>query len=57
MATGDEEEAAADEPSQKTERRAARRRKGARPLRGHTRVAFESSATFSSLLPDVRRPL
>jgi hypothetical protein len=33
-------------------RRQARRRNGLRPLRGHTWVAFESSATLATLLPD-----
>lgn len=34
------------------EAKQARRRKGLRPLRGHTWVAFESSATLATLLPD-----
>ena len=46
--------ATAREARQATAREAkqARRRKGLRPLRGHTWVAFESSATLATLLPD-----
>lgn len=46
----------ADAPVAVAEERPARRKKArAKQLRGHNWVAFENSATFTTLIPDVRR--